>query len=223
MLEDIQAALPLGFFLSFMIGPVFFVLLETSAIKGFRAALSFDFGVIIADILFITIAYFSSYQLLENLSNQPGLYVFGGVILLIYGLSIILKKEKKEVARNVKITKGGYLNLFIKGFLLNFINIGVLIFWLGIIIVVGPNLNNEPNRIWTFFSSMIAAYFITDLVKIILAKQLRKKLTPKRIYIVKKSLGFILIICGIVLIIKGFLPKDQLDIEKGIELMREQK
>jgi len=223
MLEDIQAALPLGFFLSFMIGPVFFVLLETSAIKGFRAALSFDFGVIIADILFITIAYFSSYQLLENLSNQPGLYVFGGVILLIYGLSIILKKDKKEVARNVKITKGGYLNLFIKGFLLNFINIGVLIFWLGIIIVVGPNLNNEPNRIWTFFSSMIAAYFITDLVKIILAKQLRKKLTPKRIYIVKKSLGFILIICGIVLIIKGFLPKDQLDIEKGIELMREQK
>jgi len=188
MLEDIQAALPLGFFLSFMIGPVFFVLLETSAIKGFRAALSFDFGVIIADILFITIAYFSSYQLLENLSNQPGLYVFGGVILLIYGLSIILKKDKKEVARNVKITKGGYLNLFIKGFLLNFINIGVLIFWLGIIIVVGPNLNNEPNRIWTFFSSMIAAYFITDLVKIILAKQLRKKLTPKRIYIVKKRL-----------------------------------
>ncbi|MGB5652717.1 MAG: LysE family translocator, partial [Robiginitalea sp.] len=37
MIEDIQAAIPLGFLLSFMVGPVFFVLLETSATKGFRA------------------------------------------------------------------------------------------------------------------------------------------------------------------------------------------
>jgi threonine/homoserine/homoserine lactone efflux protein len=44
MLEDIQTAIPLGFFLSFMVGPVFFVLLQTSAVKGFRAAISFDCG-----------------------------------------------------------------------------------------------------------------------------------------------------------------------------------
>ncbi|MEP5940097.1 LysE family transporter, partial [Maribacter dokdonensis] len=86
MLEDIQAAVPLGFFLSFMVGPVFFVLLQTSAVKGFRAAITFDLGVLFADVLFILVAYFSSFQLLENLSNQPGLYVFGGVILLVYGL-----------------------------------------------------------------------------------------------------------------------------------------
>lgn len=52
MLEDIQAAIPLGFLLSFMIGPVFFVLLETSAVRGFRAALVFDLGVIFADVVF---------------------------------------------------------------------------------------------------------------------------------------------------------------------------
>ena len=86
MLEDIQAAIPLGFFLSFMIGPVFFVLLETSVVKGFRAAISFDLGVVLADIIFIFLAYFSSYQLLENLSNQPGLYIFGGTLLSLYGV-----------------------------------------------------------------------------------------------------------------------------------------
>ncbi|MEX0313924.1 MAG: LysE family translocator, partial [Allomuricauda sp.] len=53
MIEDIQAAIPLGFLLSFMIGPVFFVLLETSATKGFRAGLSFNVGVIVADIVFL--------------------------------------------------------------------------------------------------------------------------------------------------------------------------
>jgi threonine/homoserine/homoserine lactone efflux protein len=65
MLEDIQAAIPMGFLLSFVIGPVFFVLLETSATKGFRAGLLFDLGVIFADVLFLAIAYFSSFQLLE--------------------------------------------------------------------------------------------------------------------------------------------------------------
>src|SRR5690606_42001796 len=143
MIEDVQAAIPLGFLLSFMIGPVFFVLLETSAIKGFRAAFCFDLGVILADIIFIGIAYFSSFQLLENLSNQPGLFVFGGVILSVYGLTNVLKKEGKQVEEKIRITKGDYLSLFGKGLLLNFLNIGVLILRLGIIIVVCHSLDND--------------------------------------------------------------------------------
>lgn len=218
MWEDIHAAIPLGFILSFMIGPVFFVLLETSALKGFRAALIFDLGVILADIVFITIAYFSSYQLLENLSNQPGLYVFGGVILLVYGITIFFKHgSKKAAGAPIRSKRNDYLSLFIKGFLLNFINIGVLVFWLGIIIIVGPSLDNEPYRIRVFFATMILAYFVTDIFKILLAKQLKRKLTGTRIRLIKKGIGIILIVCGVVLITKGFIPKDKFDIEQKIE------
>ncbi len=220
MWEDIQAAIPLGFFLSFMIGPVFFVLLETSAIKGFRAAIAFDLGVVFADILFIVAAYFSSFQLLENLSNQPGLYVFGGAILIVYGITTFVKKEPKKNGeskdKSINASKG-YVGLFMKGFLLNFINIGVLVFWLGIIIVVGPTLDNDPQRIMTFFASMVLAYFVTDIFKILLAKQLKQKLTKDRIRLVKKVLGIILVICGLVLMIKGFLPRDKFNLEDGIE------
>ncbi len=220
MLEDIQAAIPLGFLLSFIVGPVFFVLLETSVLKGFRAAICLDIGVIIADILFITIAYFSSFQLLENLSNQPGLYVFGGVILLVYGITTFFKKQVKQFEPDLKISKGDYLGLVAKGFLLNFINIGVLVFWLGIIIVVGPSVDNNPNRIVVFFATMITAYFITDIFKILLAKKLKRKLTAYRIHLIKKALGLVLIICGLVLIVKGFLPKDRLNIQEKIESIR---
>jgi len=155
MIDDIQAAIPLGFFLSFMIGPVFFVLIETSVTKGFRAAVVFDLGVIIADVFFIALAYFSSFQLLENLSNQPGLFVFGGMIITVYGIIIFLKKPKKASQQeNEYISdKKNYLGMFIKGFLINFINIGVLVFWLGIIIITGPTLENNLNRFFVFFSN----------------------------------------------------------------------
>jgi len=223
MIEDIQTAIPLGFFLAFMIGPVFFVLIETSATKGFRAAVVFDIGVIIADVFFIGLAYFSSFQLLENLSNQPGLFVFGGMIITVYGIIIFLKKPKISTneASELVFTKTNYLGLFVKGFLLNFINIGVLVFWLGVIIITGPSLENNLNRFVAFFGTMILAYFITDLFKIILAKQLKKKLTPDRILKVKKLLGLILVICGLVLIVKGFLPKDKLNPQNLIEEITE--
>ena len=83
--------------------------------------------------------------------------------------------------------------------------------------MVGPSLNNDPNRIVVFFAAMLGAYLTTDIFKILLAKQLKRKLTYKRISRIKKILGIILIICGLVLITKGFLPKDQFNIEKGIE------
>ena len=222
MLEDIQAAIPLGFFLAFMIGPVFFVLLETSATRGFRAAFAFDIGVILADILFIGVAYFSSFQLLENLSNQPGLYVFGGMILTVYGIIVFIKGPKKDPSKTDDVLRSGsdYLVLFIKGFFLNFINIGVLVFWLGVIIIVGPSLDNDPNRFLVFFGTMIGAYLVTDIFKILLAKQLKKKLTSDIVVRIKKVLGLILIVCGIVLIVKGFLPKDKLNPQDIIEDIR---
>jgi uncharacterized membrane protein len=72
-----------------------------------------------------------------------------------------------------------------------------------------------------FFGSLIVAYFITDIFKIILAKQLKKQLTLKRILKIKKLLGVILIMCGLVLITKGFLPKDKLNPQTIIEDIRE--
>jgi threonine/homoserine/homoserine lactone efflux protein len=223
MIEDIQAAIPLGFFLAFMIGPVFFMLIETSITKGVRAAIAFDIGVIIADALFIAVAYFSSFQLLENLSNLPGLYVFGGTILSVYGLIILIKKPNEKQIENEfnNTTKANYFQLSIKGFLLNFINIGVLVFWLGVVVVTGPSFETDIKRFVVFFSTLLIAYFLTDLIKIILAKQLKKKLTPKIIIKTKKILGALLVVCGLILITKGFLPKDSLNPQDIIEEIRE--
>ena len=139
------------------------------------------------------------------------------MVLIIYGLITYLEKEnKKDALKSAKsidvlIIKNNYLKLFIKGFFLNFINVGVLAFWLGTVLVIGPTLKMDQNAIFWYFGTVLLGYFITDLGKIFLAKQLKIKMTPPVIYRVKKIMGIILIICGVFLMLKGFIPNEKID------------
>lgn len=226
MIDDILTGIPLGFFLSFMIGPVFFVLLETSITKGFRAAMSFDFGVVLADIFFIAVAYFSSYRLIQSIKDDPALFIFGGIIMFTYGLITFLKLRKAHKLMDpdeevIEIIKKDYLSLFIKGFLLNFINIGVLGFWLAIIITFGPKFDMDASRMGIFFSAVIGSYLITDIGKVLLAKQLRSKLTPTNIIKVKKASSVLLIVFGVVLMLQGWFPKEKEFVKDQLEKMEQ--
>ncbi len=225
MIDDILAAIPIGFILSIMPGAVFFVLLETSVVKGFKAAIAFDIGAILSDIVFILIAYFSSYRLLEKIKDEPALFIFGGIIMLLYGVISLVKVNRSsrndlvdDTAKD--ILRKDYFSLFLKGFLLNFINIGVLGFWLAIIITWGPQLDLDPTRITIFFTAIIGSYFLIDIGKIMLAKQLRSKLTFKNITRIKKGISVVLMLFGIALLIQGFFPKDGEVVDSAIKTLR---
>jgi threonine/homoserine/homoserine lactone efflux protein len=221
MINDILTGLPWGIFLSFMIGPVFFILIETSITKGFRAALAFDFGVVFGDIFFIGIAYLGSYRLISNLKDKPALFIFGGILMLSYGIISFVKLNKEETIKyeaiDKEIIKKNYWNLFAKGFFLNIINIGVLGFWLAIIFSVGPKLKMQTPRMITFFISVILTYFIMDCLKILLAKQLKSKLTPVNILKIKKGISIVLIIFGVALISQGWFPKEKEMVKNALE------
>ena len=217
---DLKQAIVVGFFLSFMIGPVFFMLIQTSIVKGARAAIAFDLGVVLGDISFILIAYYGSKSLLERIKDDPRLFFIGGLILLVYGIITFIDKSQKAIIADETLVlpeKTNYIKLFLKGFLLNFINIGVLAFWLGMIVVVGPNLEMNSHKIFNYFSIVLLSYFVTDIGKIVLAKQLKKKLTPAVIYKVKRGMGILLMIFGLALMLKGLIPKERLDIDNVIE------
>jgi threonine/homoserine/homoserine lactone efflux protein len=213
MINDILTGLPWGIFLSFMIGPVFFILIETSITKGFRAALAFDLGVVLGDIFFIGIAYLGSYRLIASLKDKPALFIFGGILMVAYGIIsfVKLKKQAKIQYETIddEIIKKNYGSLFIKGFFLNIINIGVLGFWLAIIISVGPKLDMQTSRMMTFFTSVIVTYLLIDCIKMVLAKQLKSKLTPTNIFKIKKGISIVLIVFGVALMAQGWFPKEK--------------
>ena len=210
MVDDILTAIPFGIILAFTIGPVFFVLLETGATKGFRSALIFDLGVIFADIIFILIAFYSTNNLRGKISNDPNFLIFGGVLLVVYGIISFIKTSKSFRAivkeyHKVEIQKD-YGKLFLKGFLLNFINIRVLLGWLGFI-VLGDSLTTSENGGLIFIISMLTTYFVTDLFKILIAKKLKAKLTPRLIFKTKKVIAMVILGFGVLLLVQGLFPK----------------
>lgn len=220
MLHDILTAIPFGIILAFTIGPVFFVLLETSATKGFKSALMFDLGVIIADILFILVAFYSTNNLLQKIKDDPNFLIFGGVLLFAYGLISFIKTSQsfRSIVREyhrVDIKKD-YGKLFIKGFLLNFINIGVLAGWLGFI-VIANSLTGSHRGVEIFIVTMLVTYTLVDLVKIAIAKRIKKKLTPRRIFKIKKIIALVILGFGVLLLVQGFFPKEKEFIKDRIE------
>ncbi|KFF01764.1 LysE family translocator [Flavobacterium hydatis] len=221
MINDILAGIPWGVFLSFMVGPVFFILLETSITKGFRAALVFDLGVILGDIFFIAIAYLGSYRLIKSLQDKPALFIFGGIIMLAYGIISFVKLKKEEKINDEEIDrdiiKRNYGSLFVKGFFLNVINIGVLGFWVAIIISIGPKLEMQTSRMMTFFVTVVVTYLVIDCIKIVLAKQLKSKMTPSNILKIKKGISVVLMIFGFVLIVQGWFPKEKEMVKHAFE------
>ena len=220
MFDDILAAIPFGIILSFTIGPVFFVLLETSATKGVKSALIFDSGVILADVLFILVAFFSTNKLLEKIEDDPNFLIFGGVLLVTYGVISFLKTSKsfREIVREyhkVEIKKG-YGKLFLKGFLLNFINIGVLLGWVAFI-VLANSLTESKDGVIVFLSTILIVYFLVDLLKIVAAKKLKNKLTPRLIFKTKKVITLVILGFGILLLAQGFFPDEKELIKEKLE------
>ncbi len=224
MIQDVLMAIPLGVLLCFLVGPAFFIVLETAATKGFRAALVFDLGVVTADFAFIAIAVFSSYRLINSIKDEPALYIFGGLIMITYGIISFLKlkkdsknKDESDESIQLELLKKDYRSLYFKGFFLNFINVGVLGFWFLIFLTFGPVLELKTPRLLLFFSSVIITYLLVDIIKMVLAKKLKSKMTAVNILIIKKITSFLLIIFGISIMLQGWFPSDQKFVKKALE------
>ena len=180
-MSDFFPAIPIGILLSFTIGPVFFTVLETSISKGVKAAVFVDIGVVLSDVVFFVIAFFSTNSLLNSIKENTGSWYFlGGVLLVAYAgvslIKIIQEKNNPENKEGAEIESSpNFFKMVVKGFLLNIINVVVLFYWVGIILYFGPQLDMDESRIYFFFLVIIATYFTIDLGKIYLAQQLKKE------------------------------------------------
>lgn len=194
-----------------MIGPVFLLLIETSLTKGVKKAIIFDLGVILADILFIGgIAYGSS--LFLSPKNVMWIYSIGGLLIVGYGLYNIASAKKKKLilAKDMELPQvnGSASVYFAKGFFMNFLNMGVMAYWLTTTVTLQATISGQPNEkhlLIAYFVSTVATYFATDLFKIFTAQRIKKILTQEVLIKIERIVGFVLIIFGALLIVRGYM------------------
>ena len=206
-----------------MVGPLLFAIVEAALEKGFRAGLAVAGGVWVSDFLYVLLVY-KAVWMISALTSLPGFNFWaglaGGAILVAFGIGSLVRSQK--AAAGIPIadklldaidgpeqpgvehnwSKWGYFGYWLRGFLLNTINPFTVFFWLGIgSAVVAPNQWNDREVI-VFFSGMLGVLLLTDTLKAYAAKRVRNFLTPGHSLWVRRIIGAVLIVSGIVVVIR---------------------
>ncbi len=215
MIELLLKAVVTGFILSIMFGPVFFVLLETSIRRGVRAALAFDAGVLVSDIIYILIAYifYSEVAALTKGENEGLLKILGGCLFLIYGTISFFKKpkdQKQDDFGNTIHNSRDYIMLFVKGLVLNLANPLVIFYWFSVMALATKENHvdsNIPAPMFIYITALLVVFFSIDILKILGAKKLRPFITNSVLTSLNRITGSILFTFGVVLLAQGILSK----------------
>ncbi len=197
-----------GLLLSFLIGPAFFILIETSISKGFRTAFFFDLGILFSDAIYLLASFFVAQEINTWLYANPYVkYVTGGVFLLMGGITLYknyIKKYDEKLNNDsiVESTKQSPLASIMKGIGLNAINPGVLIYWIAACTYATEELKIEGVYLLYYFGATLLTMLLVDMGKIHFASKLKERLTPKNIRSVGMGVGIALITFGIAICLK---------------------
>lgn len=204
MLGYFTLGMQVGLVLCFMIGPIFFTLIQTSVEEGAKAGLFVGLGIWLSDITYILSIYWGiSYIVAATEFAYFRVYmgVIGGIILIAFGLGSLLSRRNVEVMALHSGRTSAPFSLFSKGFLVNAINPFTVFFWLGITTKFAVQDALEPIQALWLFSGIVLTVVSTDFVKVFLAKSIRNQLKPVHLLWVRKGVGIILIAFGVGMII----------------------
>jgi len=197
-MEIIFNGFKLGIVLAFLIGPVFFTIIQTSVERGFKNGVLVSLGVSLSDILYVAICYFGLVQFVNEPGFRQYLAYAGGGILVLFGLYHLFVKSRKNIrtALEVEGSKKMYRYL-VKGFIINGLSPMVLIFWIGTISVASMDFGYSLGyEFFIFFGMVLVTVLATDILKAYLADKLRRLITKRLMMIVNIIVGICLIIFG---------------------------
>ncbi|HTF22087.1 MAG TPA: LysE family transporter [Chryseolinea sp.] len=187
-----------GIVLAFLIGPVFFTIIQTSIEKGFVSGVFVAIGVSLSDSVYILVSYLGLVQFMEAESFRHYMAYTGGLILLGFGLYYLLVKRRKLAQFQFEVSNvegGPWLKLIGKGVLINALSPMVLFFWVATVGVATTRLGYaHPGKATLFFISIVSTVFLTDVIKAKLADKLRTLITPRFIRIMNIVLGIVMIV-----------------------------
>jgi threonine/homoserine/homoserine lactone efflux protein len=199
MTQAIFEGLLMGLFLSVFIGPVFFLLIDTSIKKGIKEAFIMDAGVILSDIAWIVLLWWGMDKYLGFFLNSSLAMIFAGIVFSLFGISGLIIKNRKRLKRTGVSNK----NLFLQGFFLNTINPSVALFWLATITLAMKRFDRDQDFILIFFIAIFITVALIDSFKFFTANRLGAFLNERRQNLLSIITHLLMLIFGIYMIISN--------------------
>ncbi|HEU0111788.1 MAG TPA: LysE family transporter [Flavisolibacter sp.] len=200
MIDSLIKGITLGLLLAISVGPIVFTVIKQSLNNGTVGGLAFIAGISVSDIVLVVLAnLFTNLFAILN-EHKKTLAIVASVFLIIIGIYYLFFKKVKvnaEGGQALVFRTKDYLKIFTMGFIMNVLNPGIIIFWLTTSTTfIDATLNH---RVVIFGSALFLA-LVADVIKVLLANKIRKRLTPKNIHRINQVNGVILIGFGVVII-----------------------
>lgn len=187
-------------FLSVSVGPVIFAIIKYSISNGFRAGISFALGVSGSDIMFVLLGNLAT-SFISNLGAYTNIIgIVGGILLIGMGVYGFLFKKVKIATgdeRPEMFSTRDYARIWLGGWLMNTLNPGVIIFWLGVCVANAPT--SVSHRV-TMYSVCLLFVLAADILKVFVSDKIRHKLTMTNVIWLNRVAGVCMIIFGLVLL-----------------------
>jgi threonine/homoserine/homoserine lactone efflux protein len=200
IIDALIKGLLVGLFMAISVGPTLFAVLKYSLDYSYKAGLAFVLGVSVSDIIYITIANVAAHWL-QYLQPYEKYIAFGGAIaLMAIGLTGFLKRQKpKRPSPNPLAVSGGhYFKIWVSGFLVNTLNPGVIVTWLGAVTLTA---NKAGFYRFILFGTCLIIILGIDFIKVFLADRIKRLLTLRRMIYMQRISSICLFLIGASLLI----------------------
>lgn len=202
MIDALLKGIALSLLLIFSVGPIVFTIIKLSIINGRAGGLSFIAGVWFSDLVIVILSNAFSELVTHVLDYKIAIGVTGSIFLLGMGIFYLFFKKIKmrsEQDAIIKISAATHAKLAASGFLINTLNPAVFAFWLTTTTTIAISHTGHERII--IFTTCILLNLAADILKVVLAGKLSKKLTHKNLTLINRISGSLLVIFGVVLLV----------------------
>jgi len=180
----------IGLAMIIFVGPVFFLLLNSSFQYGVKAGISVALGIIVSDIVCVVLCYYGLSSFMTASQNQFWIGIIGSIILLGLGINYLFKRV--YITNELPMVSRKLSTFFIKGFSVNFFNPFVFVVWIGVF-RYGQEKYNDITSVFMFLLAVLVGILTTDLLKVFLSEKLKKFISEYRLKIFFRITGIVLL------------------------------
>ncbi|HEY8969045.1 MAG TPA: LysE family transporter, partial [Puia sp.] len=164
---------------------------------------SFVTGVWVSDIILVVLSNTVSSLVNQMLEHKSAIAIAGAAFLVSMGVYFAFFKKAHlptdAEGKEIRFRKRDMARIFASGFIINTLNPGVILFWLGNATVLSVDHTLQERIV--IFSVCLLINMGADVLKVMMAGKLRSKLTLRTLTIINKISGSLLIVFGLALVL----------------------